>query len=211
MAKLPEPPPAAALARLPPAEKGLPAGSLLWRVYFRGGSHPTLWQAFRRFGPLGGRFDHHLPDAAGKPRFQRRGIYYAALDLITGLAEVFQLTRVIDRDADEPWVVGFELAAPVRLLDLTGTWPTRAGASMAIHSGPRPRVRRWSRTIYEASRHLDGIYSTSSMHAHQPVVSLYERAAGALPPRPVLHRPLSDPALLAPLSRTATELGYHLV
>jgi hypothetical protein len=131
VAKLPEPPPAGALARVPPTEKVLPAGSLLWRLYFRSGSHPALWRDFRHFGPLGGRFDHLLSDAAGKPRLQRRGIYFAALDLITCLAEVFQSTRVIDRNAEEP-----------SLLDgrqPSGREPLRArGGCLAEKAGPPP-------------------------------------------------------------------------
>ena len=211
MPKFPEPPPVAELRRLPAAEKILDRGALLWRVYRRGGPHPTLWQMFRHFGPLNGRFDHHLPDDAGKPRIQERGIYYAAADLATCLAEVFQDTRAIHRNAaDQPWAVGFELAAPVRLLDLTDTWPTRAGASMALSSGPRPRARRWSRAIYDAYPEIQGLYYPSSMHAHRPMISLWERSREALPEHPLFHRALNDPALLVGLDRAATDIGYDL-
>ena len=48
-------------------------------------------------------------------------------------------TRVIDRTAHDPWLVAFELLQPLNLLDLTGVWPTRAGASMALNTGPGPR------------------------------------------------------------------------
>lgn len=37
----------------------------------------------------------------------------------------------------EPWVVGFELELDLVALDLSGLWPTRAGASMAIATGRR--------------------------------------------------------------------------
>lgn len=107
-------------------------------------------------------------------------------------------------------MVGFELASPIDLLDLTGVWPTRAGASMALNSGPRPRARRWSQSIYEAYADLHGLYSASSMHANQPLITLHERARDALPPHPVVHRPLNDPALLLGLDRAAVELGYDL-
>ena len=185
---------------------------MIWRVYRRGGRHPALWQAFRRYGPLNGRFDHHLTDAEGKPRLQDRGIYYAALDLVTALAESFQDTRVIHRNArDQPWLVGLELAAPLRLLDLTSAWPTRAGASMVINSGARPRARRWSRAIFDAYPELQGLYFASSMYANKPVVSFYERARTALPRHPAVHRPLNDPALLVGLERAAAEIGYDLI
>lgn len=212
MAKFPEPPPAQQLRALPAAEKTLAAGTILWRVYRRGGRHPALWQGFRHYGPLNGRFDHHLTDARDRPQLQDRGIYYAAPDIHTALAESFQGTRVIHRNTeDQPWLVGFELKAQVRFLDLMGVWPTRAGASMNINSGPRPRARRWSMAIYEAYPALQGIYSPSSMYANRPMASLYERAVGALPDHPVVHRPLNDPALLVGLERAAVEIGYDLI
>lgn len=212
MAKFPEPPTSSKLRKVPPAETDLAAGTLLWRIYLRGGQHPTLWHAFRHFGPLNGRFDHHLPDSSGRPHMQKRGIYYAAEDLVTCLAEVFQDTRTIDRSSgNQPWVVAFELIAPLKLLDLTGAWPTRAGASMVLNSGPRPRARRWSRVIYDTYTHLQGLYFASSMHAYRPLLTLYERAMAAIPRHPTIHRPLSDPALLAGLDRAALQLGYDLV
>jgi hypothetical protein len=108
-------------------------------------------------------------------------------------------------------VVGFELRGDLTLLDLTGVWPTRAGASMALHSGPRSRTRPWSRAIYGAYPEVQGLHYASPMHAHRPAVALYERALPALPARPAFHRPLSDAALLADLDRAARQLGYRLV
>ncbi len=212
MAKFPEPPSPQELRAVPATEKILDTGTILWRVYRRGGRHPALWQGFRHYGPLNGRFDHHLVDARGRPQLQDRGIYYAALDIRSALAESFQGTRVIQRNAeDQPWLVAFELRTRVRLLDLSGVWPTRAGASMNINSGPRPRARRWSMAIYEAYPDLQGIYSPSSMHGNRPMVSFYERALDALPHHPTVHRPLNDPALLVGLERTAVAIGYDLI
>ena len=182
-------------------------GTVLWRVYFRGGSHPTFWNVFRAFGPTRSRFDHQIPP----PRFQARRILYAAEEGPTCLAEVFQDTRVIDRVARYPWLVGFAIRKPLTLLDLAGTWPTRAGASMALNSGPRPRAQRWSRAIYEAYPDIDGLYYPSSMHANRPAIALYERGVRAFPATPVFHRPLIDPALLSVLRRVAYDLGYGLV
>lgn len=208
MPKFPEPPPLEALASIPPEERILPSGFELARLYFRGGAHPTAWNAFRHFGPVAtARFDHQLPP----PREQERAILYAAVHAATCLAEVFQNTRVVDRYHAEPWLVGLVCAAPIRLLDLTGAWPTVAGASQAIASGPRPRAQRWSRAIYAAYPHLDGLWYGSSMHANQPAVALYERAAGRLAPTPLYHRALADPLLTLEIRTVVALLGYRLV
>lgn len=176
------------------------------------GRHPVLWNTFRTFGPLKtSRFDHHLPDEGGGPRLQDRGIYYAAMEIATCLAELFQDTRTIDRESEEVTLVGFELLRAVELLDLIGTWPTQARASMVLSSGPRSRSRLWSCAIYEAYPDVQGLYYPSSMHANRPAIALYERAVSALAPVPLVHRPLSDPALLADLDRSAQRLGYRLV
>ncbi len=204
MAKLPEPPKSFTL----PAEIAtLAAGARCWRIYFAGGAHPVSWRDFRFYGPTNSRFDHHEPPA----RSQARGILYAADSPVTCLAEVFQTTRVVDRAANDPWLVAFDLAHDVDVLDLTGTWPTRAGGSMAIGSGPRPRARRWSQAIYSAYPKVDGLAYASSMHANRPCFALYERARAAIPSAPAFHRALSDPALVPRLDVAATRLGYRLV
>jgi hypothetical protein len=186
--KLPRPPPAADLARIQTAWRVVPAGTTLFRVYFRGGPHPGAWDRFRHYGPTNARFDHHEPP----PRIQDRGVLYAAGHSRTPLAEVFQASRTIDARHDEPWLVGFKLSTDVRLLDLTGLWPTRAGASMAITSGPRQVARRWSGAIYEAYPAAAGLWYGSSMDGDAPCVALFERAAEALPALPSFHRALAD-------------------
>ncbi len=205
MPKFPEPP-ATGLA-LPAITKTLPAGTRLWRIYATAGAHPSAWNAFRYFGPTAARFDPHDPP----PHAQTKGILYAARQAITCLAEVFQDTHVIDRASRAPWLVGFELQRSAVLLDLTGAWPTRAGASMAINTGPRPRARRWSRAIYAAYADVDGILYASSMHANQPAVALYERAQPFMPAAPIFNRALADPALLNRLATAAGRLGYGVV
>lgn len=211
MVKLPAPPSELA-RRTAPAARRVAAGTLLWRVYFRGGGHPTARSMFRHYGPTNGRFDHHLPDSLGEARYQDdRGVLYLAMRGPTCLAEGFQASRTIDRRSRAPWLAGLRIRRDVALLDLTGTWPTRAGASMKISSGPRPTAQRWSRAIYEAYPEIEGVYYGSSMHANQPCVALYERAADALPDRPLFNRPLDDPAWLEALRNTAADLGYLLV
>ncbi len=212
MSKFPNPPPVRQLARIRPSYKPLRAGTLLWRVYFRRGRHPSQWNTYRYFGPTTARFDHHLPDPAGQPQSQKRAIHYTACDGITALAEVFQNSRVIDRNAKGPWLVAYKVAGPLTLLDLRGAFTTRAGASMVINSGPRARARRWSQAFHQAYDQIHGLYYSSSMHANQPCVVLYERAQSvAVPAQPMFHRALRDPTILGLLRQAAQQLGYGLV
>jgi hypothetical protein len=110
------------------------------------------------------RFDHHSIPA----RLQDRAILYGGLRVYTCFAEAFQDTRTIERSRNSPWLAGFELARNVPLLDLTGTWPTKAGASMAINSGRRDRARGWSQRVYEDYPTIEGLYYPSSMVANLP-------------------------------------------
>ena len=208
MPKFPGPPPAGGLAaRLPPEIKILARGTIIWRTYYRGGAHPVAWNRFRYWGPVAtARFDHHLIPAGP----QTRGTIYGALRVYTCFAEAFQDTRTIERSRNRPWLVGFELIRPVSLLDLTRTWPTKAGASMAINSGRRDRARAWSVRIYEDYPTIDGLYYPSSMDGNQPSVALYERAKRAIPTRPVFHRAVADPALNAAVVRAALLFGYAI-
>jgi hypothetical protein len=150
------------------------------------------------------RFDPHESPA----RRQTRGIVYGGLRVYTCFAEVFQETRTIERSRNRPWLVGLELTRDVSLLDLTGTWPTKAGASMAISSGRRDRARAWSLRVYEDYEAIVGLYYASSMDGNQPAVALYERAQGALPVRPLFHRALADPGLDGAVARAALLFNY---
>lgn len=209
MAKFPEPP---AALTLPPALVVLTMGTTLWRIYSTGGAFPTAWNTFRYFGPVrSSRFDHHT---AQPPAIGAHGILYAASGasaVDTCLAEFFQATRIINRTQNAPWLAGFALTRDVTLLDLTGTWPTQAGASMAITSGPRPRAQRWSRAIYAAYPHVEGVLYGSSMNANQPAYALYERALTALPAAPSVNRALADPTLLAGIAVAAGQFNYLVV
>lgn len=207
MAKFPEPPSAAELARIRPDHLPLPAGTRLYRIFSRSGSHPSYWNAFRAFGPTTSRFDHHcLPQG-----LQNRRVLYAALSLGTCVAEVFQALRVIDRSTNEPWVVEFRLRKWMWLLDLSGEWPTRAGASMALNSGRRDRAQRWARTIYEAYSQIQGLYYPSSMLGNEPCVALFERAEIAMPAEPEREAALTEPVLLPELAALAQRIGYGLL
>lgn len=207
MPKVPRTPEIARLDALKPDLHTLPAGSLAWRIYFRGGRHPTRWDHFRHAGPTAARFDHHLGRQA---TYQDRAVLYAAGDPATCFAEVFQNTRVINRWHREPWLVGFDTAAPLRLLDLTGSFATRAGASMGLMTGPRSVSRNWARGFYDAYAATLGLRYPSSMHANRPAMVLTDRAeaAGVIPEHPGFHRALGDPALLSLLKNIARTLGY---
>ncbi len=207
MAKFPEPPSIADLRALGATKITIPAGTVLWRVHFAGGPYSSEWDTFRTFGPTDSRFDHHIPP----PHVQIRGILYAAKEGPTCLAEVFQATRTIDRTHHDPRLVQFRLRRGVVLLDMTGTWVTRAGASTAIHSGSRSRARRWSIAVYNAYPSIEGIAYCSSMNANRPAYALYERAATALPAKPTYNRALNDAALLPYIEAAAHRFLYAVV
>jgi hypothetical protein len=212
MAKFPNSPGVAVLAAVEPSWVRLPVGSSLARVYYTSSAHPLAWNEFRHFGPLNFRWDHHLPSEAGEPEDQARGVYCAAVDARTCLAEVFQSTRRIDRVYQAPWLVVFKTGAALNLLDLAGEFATRLGASMAIHSGSRARARGWARDLYAAFPAAQGILYASSMHAANPALALNERALEQplFPAHPELHRALADDVLVDPLKHAAQALGYAL-
>jgi hypothetical protein len=212
MAKFPNSPGASALAEVTPTLITLPAGSALARVYYTSSAHPLAWNQFRPFGPLNFRCDHHRPTVAGEPHEQGRAVYYAAANAVTCLAEVFQATRRIDRVYQAPWLVIFNTLRALSLLDLTGGFATRMGASMAIHLGSRGRARGWARDLYEAFADAEGLICASSMHGGAPAFALNERALRAplFPPHPEFHRALADDVLLDPLKHAAQALGYAL-
>jgi hypothetical protein len=211
--KLPAPPGVEALRGIRRDTRTLREGTVLARVYFTAGPYPTRWNRFRRYGPINARFDHHLADPAGRARVQERTVLYCAASAETCFAEVFQETRRIDRTRKAPWLAVFRLERDLELLDLTGAYPTRAGASMAIGSGSRVRARAWARAWYEAFPDLHGICYASSMNANEPAIALTDRAelAAPLPAYPDFNRPLADDALVDVLKHAAARLGYRML
>lgn len=209
MSKLPPAPGPETLRSVGPEVERFGVGTRIWRVYYRGGPHPTAWNAFRFFGPVASaRFDHHeLP--AGE---SERGILYGATEpdaIATCVAESFQEDRMLNRWHRDPWMVCFALGDELPLLSLRGKWSTRAGASMNINSTERrDLVQGWSRSIYEAYPEIGGLLYASSMNSNAPAVALYERTQETLSSRPLFHRPLSDPALEHMLKRMCRTIGY---
>lgn len=214
MAKFPEPPGVEVLRALSPVTAVLQSGTTVTRLLFTGGSYPTTWDAFRYYGSTTSRFDHHLTDGQGRAQVQERGIMYLATGpkaIPTCLAEVFRTTRLIDRHHCDPVLAGFVTKSPLTLLDLTGPFATAIGASMAIHSGPRPRARRWAQQLYTAYPEIDGLLYCSSMYGNACAVALFERGARVMPPRPVFHRELRDAVLASILTETGQLIGYQVV
>ena len=215
MPKFPWPPPAAELAQLRRPEDVVAVApvSALARIYRAGGEHPARWGEFRTVGPIAtARFDPHPLPSDGIPvDAPGFGVLYTGLSLRTALAESFQATRVVDRHGGSPWLVVFRPTRPLHLLDLAGTWPTRAGASQAISSGPRDRARAWAREIFTAYPDIDGLWYRSSMDAGAPAVCLWQRATPALPGQPWVHLPLNSAALALPVARACRQLGYRFV
>jgi len=210
VSKFPAPPGVAALRDITPQTLVLPADTKLARIYFATGPHPSHWNQFRSFGPTAARWDHHLPNAHGAGVEQERAVYYCAPDVDTCAAEVFQSTRRIDRTRNAPGLVVLALREAVTLLDLRGTFATKMGASMAIHSGRRSRARAWARELYDAYPDLQGLHNGSSMNGHAPAVALNERAKRAMPEQPQFHRALNDDMLVEVLQQIALRLSYGL-
>lgn len=212
MAKLPREPDLDCLRATEPSLIAIGSDMPLYRIYNRGGAHPTLWNSFRYFGPLS-RFDHHLVDDHGEPCLQNRGILYTATDVSTVVAEFFQRNqRRVNRMRNQPWLVSLTLANEVRLLNLTDTFCVRAGASMKLVSGPFVHAQNWSRGFYESYSEIQGLYYLSSL-TNRPTIALYERADTldrfATPTR--FHRALADPLMHKALTVIVDEIGYGLI
>lgn len=185
----------------------------LARIYLAGGRYPSRWNAFRTVGPVAAaRFDPHPPTDDGVPlEVPDCGVLYAGLTLQTCVAEAFQASRVTDRRTGRPWLAIFRAERALRLLDLTDTWPTRAGASQAISSGPRHRARAWARVIRAAYDDLDGLWYRSSMDGGKPALCLWVPALDAMPRSPLANLPLDAAGLALPLARASRAVGYHLL
>jgi hypothetical protein len=211
LAKLPWAPPSGRLASLGvrPAELlTLREDDALWRLHRTHGEHVVAWNLMRRYGPVtSGRFDPHEPP----PREQVAGVLYAAGSAQTCVAEVFQNTRRVNRWRGVPFLTLFCPTRMLRLVDLCGPWPTRAGASQALASGRRDVARSWARSIRMAFPELDGVAYPSSMDGGAVAYALFDPAADALPAAPAGSWPLSHPALAEPLAAAAHTLGYGLL
>lgn len=212
-ARLPGPPPVAHLREIGIRDteyRIVSIEELWWRVHRTTGNHVLAWNAFREHGPHL-RFDPHPPPAR---EHRGIGIWYGASEPTPALAEAFQAARTIDRFRGAPYLTALQFTREVKLLDLatdsTGAWPTRAGGTFALSTGPHSITQRWARHITEAFPHLDGL-RYNSRFAGQPCIALFATAATAMPPRPALSLPLTHPGLALRIAGAAQQLGYLVV
>lgn len=212
MSKLPRAPDMERLRATPPSLITIGPNLMLHRIYKRGGTHPTLWNTFRSFGPLS-RFDHHLLDDNGDAHLQDRSVLYAATDIPTALAEYFQGNdRRINRTRNQPWLVSFRLPGRIQLLNLSDTFCVRVGASMKLTSGPFTSAQAWSRGFYEAYPELQGLYYPSSL-TNRPTIAFYDRSNhdAIFPANTRMHRELKSPLMHQALIIASHEIGYTLI
>jgi hypothetical protein len=180
----------------------------LWRVHRTEGEHVLPWNTLRTYGPLPSmRWDPH---PGPLPISGTEGVLYAAADIATSLAEVYQTTRVIDAHVGAPALTAWQPQRRLRLLDLSGTWLLRNTASAALLAAPRSTCRRWARAIHMAWPHLDGLYVPSTLTG-RPNIVLWNAAADSMPTMPSFSRPLTQPLVWSIAQAAATEIGYHIL
>ncbi|HVV10296.1 RES family NAD+ phosphorylase [Amycolatopsis sp.] len=216
MARLPLPPARAVLVdELHPEDiVAVHPATRLVRIFTAHGNHPQRWDSFRYTGPLPhGRFDPQRPGKGGAPATDSgNGVVYFGLSVRTSVAEVFQTSSIVDRQTRGPRLVVVRPTRTLRLLDLSGLWPTRVGASQEISSGPKKITQAWARAIRSAFGDLDGLWYRSSMDGGDPALCLWDPPAGtALPAEPDVLLPLDHPGLDIPLGRVCEELNYVLL
>ena len=206
-AKLPPQPPADLDVRKP-SWRTWPTTEPLWQVANTGGSFAARFAVMRAYGPLASaRFDPHPPPPAEHPTER---ILYAAIDLVTALAERFQNGREIRcRQPTNPIVYSWMPARPLQLIDVTDLSALRLGASQLLSTGPKRHTRTWAVAIRRTWPAADGLLYQASM-AGGECVALWAPAADSFPPRPAFARLLSDPApeWIRTLRHTAAHIHY---
>jgi len=184
----------------------LPTSSVLWRVHSTAGDHVVGWDKLRHWGPSDARFDPHLPPSS----VQSIGVSYTSFDVPTGLAEAYQVRRVVNTVFEAPYLTSWSPQRQLRLLDLTRTWPVRNGASHAINTGRHDLCREWARAIYRRWPAADGLYYCSAMTG-RPSVALWTASADSFPGRPSFSHALAAPMVRGLLQAAADEIGYRLL
>jgi hypothetical protein len=203
MAKFPEPD-RDRLTVIGPEVFTLPRDSRWWRIYFSAPPHPARWNDFRNYGPVPtARFDPHLLPVS----VQTRSVLYAAVNAPVCLAEVFQDRRRVSFEG-VPRLACFRLDRSVHVLDLRGLWPTRAGASQAVASGPRARSQRWARAVADLYD-VEGVIYPSSMHGGDDALALWD-CPDAVRSSQDLDVALDDARLTAALYRVGRTIGYSI-
>jgi len=205
--KLPRHPPAD-LATRDPAWYSWPVSEPLWHITNTSGPYATRFGVMRSYGPLAAaRFDPH-PLPAGDHPVER--VLYAAVDLITTLAERFQNGREIRcRQPTEPISYSWKPTRRLELIDVTDVSALRLGGSQLLSTGPKRQTRAWARAIRTTWPDADGLLYQSSM-AGRKCVALWAPAADTFPTAPAFAKLLADPApaWIELLRHAAAEIHY---
>lgn len=198
------PPDVSALRALGAEMRIIPASAVLWRIHYTASAHVVPWNRLRTWGPVAGSHwePHPLPPGEAAPL----GAAYLGEDVLTCIAEAFQLTQFVDLDRDAPYVTAFKTTRDLSLVDLTGDWLLPAGASAQVAFGEKARTRAWARAIHEAWPDVDGVYSLSAMALSRKVVTLWNN--DAIPAAPEFSHPLNSPAIIADIVASAAKIGY---
>ena len=195
-------PPPDARRRISPTHHTLPARTNLFRIYDPDAPRgPRDGITFRWHGPYV-RFDHHR----GTGGRERRGIWYGGLTLSCAVVEAFDIGFV---DPGTKRLARARTTREMMLLDLRGRAAMRAGTVVAISAGDHALSQPWSRYFWEHPEiygELDGLFYLSA-HNGQPAVALYERGRDALEVPRRHDAPLTDPAVLAAVRRSALDHG----
>lgn len=201
------------LPRTPPDQLHITDGDLTdWtgpmvRIHGTAGPHLLSWHQLRHFGPLPARFDPHPPPTA---HHAHAAVMYVADNFDTALAEDFQATRTVSPSApNRPYLTVWHPTRSLRLLDVTGTWPIRNGASHALNTGPHSVCRAWARAVAADPADVDGLTYSSAMTGG-PAAALFQPAADSFPTYPELSLPLDHPGLARALYSAASRIGYDI-
>ncbi|MEZ5098103.1 MAG: RES domain-containing protein [Nocardioides sp.] len=169
------------------------------------GSLPAALGRAAHLGAAGLRWEPQPPPPADHPG---NGVLYAATDTTTAFAEVFQARRALTLSPAR-LLSGWQPTRPLRLLDLTGGWAIRQGASASLHAAPRSTCRAWARAIRAELPDLDGLYPPSTWTL-RPMVVLFAPAGSAFPAGPSFSREIDDPLLSRYVVTAADELGWPI-
>lgn len=180
---------------------------LMTRIHGITGDYALSWHQLRHFGPTPTRFDPHPPPPRHHPDY---AVLYAAADLDTALAEVFQRGRVVQPGApNRPTLTIWQPTRNLRLLDIRGQWPLRHGASHALNTGPHTVCRRWAHAVAAHPQQVDGILYISSMTGAD-AAALFLPGADSFPAAPELSLPLDHPGMITPVTAAARRIAYAI-
>lgn len=186
-------------------EDFIPYGGALFTIYPTTGPHRRPWNQLRTYGPVDSRWD---PQPEPPAEYPDHGVLYAATDVTTSFAEVFQDRRAITLSGNRG-LAGWQPARALRLLNLTGMWATHNGASASLHAANKNACRAWARQIRHTWPDIDGLYVPSTMTL-RPMVVIYTPATDSFPAGPSVARALTHRDLAAMITDAADELEWPI-